>query len=282
MKRPLEYALWCDCEADEERAVFLHSGRAVETGIVTPIIVPELAQAFLDRASLKAEVERLKAQVLTLQTEYVRQNPFVDPQDEIDELRRDVERMTAERDHARNEFVELAKLILPAPGEPTIDGDKIVTPLSDSPLLRRMTELMITALKSGPGNFHTVTFQTTKDGQEYSLTIQREGGKTPAQKIAELAAENTEYKTVAETLKREYDHVLATNEQMAADARLGRMVRGIPENHGFFLNHNGHDLFYKNGDKRVWACGYGIIRDMRGPFWSDTPEEALERAGVRG
>ena len=62
MKRPLEYALWCDCETDDERAVFLHSGRAIETGVVAPILAPELAEVFMDRASLRAEVERLKAE----------------------------------------------------------------------------------------------------------------------------------------------------------------------------------------------------------------------------
>ena len=60
MKRPLEYALWCDCETDDERAVFLHSGRAIETGVVAPILAPELAEVFMDRASLRAEVERLR------------------------------------------------------------------------------------------------------------------------------------------------------------------------------------------------------------------------------
>ncbi len=57
---PLEAKLWCDCETDEDRAVFLLSGMAVATGIVAPAIVPELAQAFRDRERLRAALELLR------------------------------------------------------------------------------------------------------------------------------------------------------------------------------------------------------------------------------
>ena len=43
--------------------------------------------------SLRADNAELKETVLTLQTEYVRQNPCVDPQEETDELRAEVERL---------------------------------------------------------------------------------------------------------------------------------------------------------------------------------------------
>ena len=39
--------------------------------------------------------------MLLLQTEYLRQNPFTDPQDTIDELEREAERLRAELDRAR-------------------------------------------------------------------------------------------------------------------------------------------------------------------------------------
>ena len=59
-----------------------------------------------------------------------------------------------------------------------------------------------------------------------------------------------------------------------ADAKLGRMVRNIEEGTGFFLNRN------RNGEKR-WAAGFGPIPEKYGPYWGSTPEEALEKAGVR-
>lgn len=51
MKRPIETALWCDCETTEDKILFLQSGRAWETGIISK----EMALAFLDALySLKA------------------------------------------------------------------------------------------------------------------------------------------------------------------------------------------------------------------------------------
>lgn len=46
-----------------------------------------------ENEALRTEVERLKAQVHMLQTEYVRQNPFTDPQETIDELEEENERL---------------------------------------------------------------------------------------------------------------------------------------------------------------------------------------------
>ena len=46
-----------------------------------------------ENESLRAENEELKQTIHTLQTEYVRQNPFTDQQDTIDELEREVERL---------------------------------------------------------------------------------------------------------------------------------------------------------------------------------------------
>lgn len=43
MKRPLKTALWCDCETDEDKILFLESGRAWETGIISK----ELAEEFV-------------------------------------------------------------------------------------------------------------------------------------------------------------------------------------------------------------------------------------------
>jgi len=46
----LKDALWCDCESDDERALFLQSGRAHETGIIAQAIQDEVAEAFKFRA----------------------------------------------------------------------------------------------------------------------------------------------------------------------------------------------------------------------------------------
>lgn len=47
-------ALWADCETDEERANFLLSGRACETGIIAKAIQNEVALAFNFRAKIMA------------------------------------------------------------------------------------------------------------------------------------------------------------------------------------------------------------------------------------
>ena len=54
-------------------------------------------QRFLlaELARLRAVNAELKETVRTLQTEYVRQQPFADPQDEIDELERETARLRA-------------------------------------------------------------------------------------------------------------------------------------------------------------------------------------------
>lgn len=46
----LENALWDDCETDDERALFLESGRAHTTGIIAQAIQKEVAEAFKFRA----------------------------------------------------------------------------------------------------------------------------------------------------------------------------------------------------------------------------------------
>ena len=54
---------------------------------------------------LRAENEELKANVLLLQTEYLRQNPCTDPQDDIDELERKMDSLRA----VNAELVEVLK-----------------------------------------------------------------------------------------------------------------------------------------------------------------------------
>lgn len=103
-----------------------------------------------------------------------------------------------ERDEAHRQFAELARLCLPeAAGEPREDGDGMSLLLTDSPLVRAFAMAAVRALKSGPGNYQTVGFTTAADGERYSLTIQREGGITPAQRITEL---ETRLKTAEGTL----------------------------------------------------------------------------------
>ncbi len=46
--------IWCDLKGDREKALFLKSGRAVQTGIVAPGLVDELATLFTFRAEHKA------------------------------------------------------------------------------------------------------------------------------------------------------------------------------------------------------------------------------------
>ena len=60
MKRPLEVALWCDCETDEEKAVFVKSGRAVDTGIIAPAISYEVGRMLAQSVRMKAALERCR------------------------------------------------------------------------------------------------------------------------------------------------------------------------------------------------------------------------------
>jgi hypothetical protein len=60
MKRPIETALWCDCETDEERLAFISSGRAWETGIISKELIPQIAGIYLELIRLRTE----KAEVL--------------------------------------------------------------------------------------------------------------------------------------------------------------------------------------------------------------------------
>ena len=46
----MDNKLWCDLKTDQERADFLRSGRAWETGIVASEIQDEIADAFEFRA----------------------------------------------------------------------------------------------------------------------------------------------------------------------------------------------------------------------------------------
>lgn len=55
MKRPLETALWCDCENDEERIYFLSSGRAYETGIIAKELIPQIIGIYMESIRLRAE-----------------------------------------------------------------------------------------------------------------------------------------------------------------------------------------------------------------------------------
>ena len=48
--------LWCDLKTDHERAEFLRSGMAWETGIIAKAIEIDVAEAFEFRAKHKREV----------------------------------------------------------------------------------------------------------------------------------------------------------------------------------------------------------------------------------
>ena len=45
--------LWCDLKTDKERAEFLLSGRAHETGIIAQSIVEDVAKSFAYRAKME-------------------------------------------------------------------------------------------------------------------------------------------------------------------------------------------------------------------------------------
>jgi len=47
-------ALWCDCETDEERAVFFRSGRAYDTGVIAKDPAEPCANAFDDAAKWRS------------------------------------------------------------------------------------------------------------------------------------------------------------------------------------------------------------------------------------
>jgi hypothetical protein len=44
--RDLSNLLWCDLQTDRERAEFIESGRAVDTGIVAPAMVEDLVKVY--------------------------------------------------------------------------------------------------------------------------------------------------------------------------------------------------------------------------------------------
>lgn len=53
--RDLSNLLWCDLVDDAERIAFLESGRAVETGIIAPVMVPEIIEVFRFRAKVQVQ-----------------------------------------------------------------------------------------------------------------------------------------------------------------------------------------------------------------------------------
>lgn len=56
--RDLSDLLWCDLVSDAERIAFLESGRAVETGIIAPVMVPEIIEVFRFLASVQAQQQK--------------------------------------------------------------------------------------------------------------------------------------------------------------------------------------------------------------------------------
>lgn len=53
MKRPLEKALWCDCENDQDRLEFLKSGRAWETKIIAMSVVKDIIKILEENLTMK-------------------------------------------------------------------------------------------------------------------------------------------------------------------------------------------------------------------------------------
>jgi len=47
--------LWCDLKTDEDKAKFLRSGEAWDTGIIAKALVNEVAEAFEFRASIASQ-----------------------------------------------------------------------------------------------------------------------------------------------------------------------------------------------------------------------------------
>ena len=50
--------LFGNCQTDIEKAEFIESGRAVDTGIMAFAMVDEIAKLYRDRITLSAEIER--------------------------------------------------------------------------------------------------------------------------------------------------------------------------------------------------------------------------------
>lgn len=57
--RDLSNLLWSDLTDDEERVAFLESGRAWETGIIAPVMVDEIINAFKCCMVMRREIEGL-------------------------------------------------------------------------------------------------------------------------------------------------------------------------------------------------------------------------------
>jgi hypothetical protein len=57
MKRDVSDLLWCDLDNDQERIEFLECGRAYETGIIAPVMVPEIIAAFRYRLETQKALE---------------------------------------------------------------------------------------------------------------------------------------------------------------------------------------------------------------------------------
>ena len=57
MKRDLSDLIWCDLENDQERIEFLECDRAYETGIIAPVMVPEIIAAFRYRLEMQQALQ---------------------------------------------------------------------------------------------------------------------------------------------------------------------------------------------------------------------------------
>ena len=57
--RDLSKLLWCDLKSDEERIEFLLSGRAYDTGIISPNMIPVVVDLLKYRQNTK-KLERTK------------------------------------------------------------------------------------------------------------------------------------------------------------------------------------------------------------------------------
>ena len=59
--------LFCDCKADEEKANFFLSGRAVETGIIASAISNDVAMAYHRCAEFQKEIDALRAKIAEME-----------------------------------------------------------------------------------------------------------------------------------------------------------------------------------------------------------------------
>ena len=59
--------LFCDCKTDEEKGNFFLSGRAVETGVIAPVISNDVAMAYHRCAQFKKENDALRAKVAEME-----------------------------------------------------------------------------------------------------------------------------------------------------------------------------------------------------------------------